>query len=117
MNKRTVGLFYEKEAVQHLECLGYRLITQNYWTDSGEIDLVLIKDQTLYFVEVKYRSSDAFGSPRQAITYKKKINMKKSAMHYLKANHGDYQSFSISFMGITREANRLKFDFIENIFD
>ena len=117
LNKRKVGYLYETAAVKYLEDLGYCFVDKNFWTENGEIDLIFIKDETLYLVEVKYRSSEAFGSPRQAITYKKKSNMKKSALHYLKSNQAAYRSFAISFLGITKEENNLNFDFLENIFE
>lgn len=116
-NKRKMGTYYEGSAIKYLEDLGYRLIEKNYWTEHGEIDLVLVKDAVYYFVEVKYRSSDAYGSPRQAITYKKKTSMKKTALHFLKTNCDVYQAFAISFLGITKDGKVLNYDFLENIFD
>lgn len=115
-SKRAIGDLYETEAIHFLESQGYTLICKNYFTPRGEIDLVLKKTDTLYFVEVKYRSSDAFGSPREAITQKKISHMKQSALHYIKCECSMYTPFAISFMGIKREGERLHFDFLENIF-
>lgn len=112
-NKRAIGRRYENEAVVYLEAGGYRLIDKNVWTEGGEIDLVMEKAGCLFFVEVKYRSSDAFGSPRHSITHKKKANMTKAAMHYLK---NGYRPFSIAFLGILKNGRDLEFDFIENIY-
>lgn len=114
--KRAIGSHYETEAIRYLESLGYILIRKNYFTPRGEIDLIFSKADALFFVEVKYRSSDAFGSPREAITQNKISHMKQAAMHYIKCECLKYTPYVISFMGIKREGDALQFDFIENIF-
>lgn len=115
-SKRAIGSRYETEAIRYLESLGYLLICKNYFTPRGEIDLVFEKTGSLYFVEVKFRSSDAFGTPRDAITQKKLSHMKQAAMHYIKSECPIYTPFAISFIGIKAEGELLHFDFLENIF-
>ena len=114
--KRAIGSHYESEAIHYLESLGYDLVLKNYYTPRGEIDLVLLKDGKLYFVEVKYRTSNKFGSPRDAITQKKLSHMKQTAVYYIKRECSMYIPYAISFMGIKRVGDDLHFDFIENIF-
>lgn len=114
--KRAIGSQYETEAIHHLESLGYVLVLKNYFTPRGEIDLVLSRAGKLYFVEVKYRGSNAFGSPREAITPKKMSHMKQAALYYIKKECAIYTPFAISFMGIKRDGELLHFDFLENIF-
>ena len=114
--KRAIGGQYEIEAIHYLESIGYILILKNYFTPRGEIDLVLSRAGKLYFVEVKYRATNAYGSPREAITHKKISHMKQAALYYIKKECSMYTPFVISFMGIKREGDNLHFDFIENIF-
>lgn len=113
-NKRAIGRFYEEEALNFLQMNGYRFVDKNVWTAGGEIDLVMEKADRLYFVEVKYRSSEAYGNPRLSITRKKKSNMTKAALYYLKSG---YKPYSIAFLGITKKEDTLDFDFIEDIFE
>jgi putative endonuclease len=114
--KRAIGGQYEMEAIHYLESLGFTLILKNYFTPRGEIDLVLSRTDKLYFVEVKYRSTDAFGSPREAITPKKISHMKQAAIFYIKKECSSYTPYAISFVGIKRVGETLQFDFLENIF-
>lgn len=114
--KRAIGGQYETEAIRYLESLGYVFVLKNYFTPRGEIDLVISRADKLYFVEVKYRTSNAYGSPREAITPKKISHMKQAALYYIKKECSMYTPFVISFMGIKREGEHLHFDFIENIF-
>jgi len=115
-NKRAIGTFYEDATVRFLEADGFQLISKNYYTPFGEIDLIMSFNQMIYFIEVKYRSSNAFGSPRESINPRKIKHMKSSAIFYIKENHSGFQPYKLSFMGITRVNETLNYDFIENIF-
>ena len=67
---------------------GYEIIEKNFYTYFGEIDLI-VKDLTsreLVFVEVKTRSSDAYGLPEEAVTKIKKARIAKSIDVYLRKN-------------------------------
>lgn len=62
---------------------GYRLLGRNRRTPFGEVDLFLEKDGIYVLVEVKQRSSGAFGSPLEAITPRKVERLLKSARYLL----------------------------------
>lgn len=56
MNYRiTKGKEGELLVAQHLQKEGYKIVTQNYRKRFGEIDLIAQKDDTIAFVEVKWR--------------------------------------------------------------
>jgi len=67
----SVGRAAEKAAANYLEQLGYKILQQNWRTRWCEIDLVAAKGNTIYFVEVKYRSTSAYGAGLDYITPKK----------------------------------------------
>ena len=60
-----------------------------------EVDIVAldVKHQELVFVEVKTRKNDDFGSPDQAVDYKKLQSLQKVAQIYRQAKHlkNDYR--------------------------
>ncbi|MEI6041938.1 MAG: YraN family protein, partial [Actinomycetes bacterium] len=57
---------------------GYQIIERNWRIKDGEIDLVAITDKNiLVFVEVKTRTSTAFGHPLEAITREKAHRLQK----------------------------------------
>lgn len=117
MNKRRIGFTYEDEALNFLKNQAYNLLCKNYYSPYGEIDLVMIKANTLHFIEVKYRATNHFGSPRDSITPVKLKRLKLSAIHYLKTQSSGWNAFKIGFIGITNIDEDLQFDYIENIFD
>ena len=76
----------EEVAAQHLRNLGYRIMAQNWRTRWCEIDIIAQKKNIVYFVEVKYRLSDIFGSGLDYITPRKLAQMQFAAEFWLAAN-------------------------------
>ncbi len=66
-------------AEKHLEARGYRLIERNWRCRHGEIDLVMRGGDVIAFVEVKTRTSTAFGHPLEAITGTKLARLRRLA--------------------------------------
>lgn len=87
-NKRQRGALYEQRAMAYLEAKGYKVLTSNYFTKYGEIDIIAYKDGGYIFVEVKYRTSGKYGQPYEAVTRTKKERLMKSAMAFIQSNHG-----------------------------
>ena len=71
LHNKTVGAFGEDTACDHLLRHDYEILTRNFRTKYGEIDIVAQKDGTIYCVEVKTRLSNRFGSPLDAINPQK----------------------------------------------
>ena len=81
--KKLLGRVGEQKAAEYLEKKGYKVIEKNYKTHVGEIDLIVKDGETIVFVEVKTRSSENFGSPADAVDYKKREKYYKVATEYL----------------------------------
>ena len=54
-SRYVYGIEAEQIALNHLKFLGYVMLFQRYKTSHGEIDLIVLKDEQLLFVEVKAR--------------------------------------------------------------
>jgi putative endonuclease len=61
---------------------GFEIIARNYRNKRSEIDLIIKKSNWLIFVEVKMRSSDAYGYPEDFVDYKKVKNIIDGAEQY-----------------------------------
>ena len=85
-NKRQTGSFYEDKAAEYLESIGYDILCRNFYGKGGEIDIVAKDNETLVFVEVKYRSSVRSGFPEEAVDYRKQYRIRKTAMLYIARN-------------------------------
>ncbi len=78
-----LGLAGEEEAERFLVARGYRIRARRYRVRTGEIDLVAEEAGTIVFVEVKARSSIAYGRPAEAIGWRKRERLIRAARHYL----------------------------------
>jgi len=68
--------------------LGHEIMDRNWRVREGEIDIVSMStDGTFHFIEVKTRSSLAFGHPFEAINKDKAHRMQRLALAWL-ATHG-----------------------------
>lgn len=65
---------------------GYTILSTNYKTPLGEIDIIGIKDKTLFIIEVKTRSSAAFGMPYEAVNARKLTHMRNACAWFLQKN-------------------------------
>lgn len=81
---KLLGRTGEDRAARFLVSQGYRILERNYRTRSGEIDLIALHLGTVAFIEVKTRSSDAFGAPELAVNQRKQQRMIKAALGYIK---------------------------------
>lgn len=87
MKSKKRGQQGEKLAKKLLINKGYKFLSQNYFTNFGEIDLIFQHHQTIVFVEVKARTSLAQGLPQEAVTPRKLRTITKVAQHYLITHH------------------------------
>ncbi|HEX5797123.1 MAG TPA: YraN family protein [Candidatus Saccharimonadales bacterium] len=86
------GKAAEDEVVEYLKNRGFKVIDQNWKTRWCEIDVIAKKDDCIYFVEVKYRSSASQGSGFDYITAKKLRQMNLAARSWVEINQwgGEY---------------------------
>jgi len=83
---QTRGAQAEARALAHLQRHGLVLAERNYRCKGGEIDLVMLaEDGSLVFVEVRQRSSGAFGGAAASVTPAKQRRILLAASHYLAA--------------------------------
>ncbi len=76
----------EERAAEFLRSQGYQIIARNYRWQGGEVDLIARDGDWLVFVEVKARSSRAYGLPEEAITPRKRERLLRTAQRYLQQN-------------------------------
>ncbi|HEX9019766.1 MAG TPA: YraN family protein [Nitrospirota bacterium] len=81
---KILGKAGEDRAARFLAGRGYKILERNYRTRSGEIDLIALHEGAVVFIEVKTRTSDAFGAPELAVNPRKQQRMIKAALGYLK---------------------------------
>lgn len=82
--RRLFGTSVEKHVAQHLAALGYRILVHQFTTPFGEIDLICQDGNEVVFVEVKARTSSAYGYPEESVHGGKLRKIVRCAHVYLK---------------------------------
>lgn len=77
------GQRYEQQAINFLKAQGMIFIAKNLCCKLGEIDCVMLDDQTLVFVEVRQRSQSFYGDAAASINKQKQHRIKQAANYFL----------------------------------
>jgi len=85
--RRALGTDGEQAVARWYRSRGYAVVDRNWRVREGEIDLVLRRGRTIVFCEVKTRRGDAFGSPFDAVTARKRQRLRTLALRWL-GEHG-----------------------------
>ena len=78
-----LGAWGEEKAVRFLQQQGYSLVTRNFRSRFGEIDIIVENDDFLVFVEVRLRKTTNFGAPEETVDARKQQKLRLTAEHYL----------------------------------
>lgn len=85
--RQALGRFGEDLALKKIKRLGYKPIARNFRCSLGEIDLIARHGEYLVFVEIKTRRGRSLGYAKEAVTLKKKRQISKVALAYMKENN------------------------------
>ena len=85
------GVEGEQTAQKYLSNLDYKILETNWRFQKAEVDIIAKEHNYLVFVEVKCRSSNAFGEPQTFVSEKKQMLFKDAAEGYLELKDLDYE--------------------------
>lgn len=110
----TKGEKAEQIASLYLQAQGLTLITSNYRSRFGEIDLIMREGQTLVFIEVRLRKNKTFGGAEASITPSKQHKTVITAEYYLQQQGAQACRFDAILMD-KEDANSITW--IKNAFE
>ncbi len=82
-NPRQLGQLAETAALDFLRHQGLRLVARNWRCRLGELDLVMQENDTLVFVEVRYRRHQGWGGALSSVTPAKQQKLIRAAQSFL----------------------------------
>jgi len=85
---RKKGTQYEALACEFLLDNGLVLLTKNFSCRLGEIDLIMLDQTCLVFIEVRYRSASRFASAAHSVDARKQAKIARTAAMFLGQNPG-----------------------------
>jgi putative endonuclease len=112
-----LGKWGEDLALQKVKKLGYRCIVRNYRCPLGEVDLIARDGDTLVFVEIKTRKGRSLGYAKEAVNRRKRRQLSKVALAYMKANGCSEARARFDVVVINLEGKAEEIEVIRNAFD
>ncbi|MCD6133147.1 MAG: YraN family protein [Deltaproteobacteria bacterium] len=96
-DNRNWGKEVEKKAVSFLKKNGLKIVTCNFYTRCGEIDIIAKDGEEWVFVEVKGRKNKKFGLPQEAVSRKKQKKIKDVVLLFLQKMHLNIENTPVRF--------------------
>jgi len=100
--RQALGELGERVAARWLERGGWRVLERRYRCGHRDIDLVIGREDTVAFVEVKTRRSTRYGDPVEAVNWRKRKELARSAQAWIDRRRG----------GIARGPTVYRFDVV-----
>lgn len=100
MSNQILGQLGEDIAEKYFQQRGYVILGRNFQCKWGEIDLIVVKNQCIVFVEVKTRTDLRFGRPEEAVKYHKRKALSRAIYIYLQQTQANYFKFQLDLLAI-----------------
>jgi putative endonuclease len=106
------GAEIEQLTCDYLLSKGLQLLQRNFLSRYGEIDLIMQDDDTVVFIEVRYRKNSHYGGAAASVTRAKQQRIIKTALSY---QHYTVEQ-SMRFDVVAVEGTPPKIEWIKNAF-
>lgn len=113
-NKKT-GNIGEVIAIKYLQKNDYQIIETNYTSKWWEIDIIAKKDNIFIFVEVKFRRTETYGTPEEALTKTKKYALNRIINYYCLIKKIPHSNIRFDFISIFQWDSSYKVTHYKNI--
>jgi len=111
----------EAACCKYLRSQGLKTVDKNFHCRHGEIDIIMLDEKMLVFVEVRYRKNNNFGGGLESITAAKQLKLRKSAELYLQ-KHQRYKNARFDVVSMSKNnqtsenQQKYTFEWITNAF-
>ena len=112
-----LGKLGEELAYKKIRRLGYRKIIRNFRCPLGEVDIIAKDGDTLVFLEIKTRKKGSLAYAKEAVDERKKRQLSKVALSYLKSTDLDNVKARFDVVAICLEGDEPEIELIKNAFN
>jgi putative endonuclease len=92
---------------RHYRLRGFRILDANARVGGNELDVVVRRGRALVFAEVKARSGDGYGDPREAVGPEKVRRLERAASGWL-ARHPELAGLDVRFEVVAVRGRRIE---------
>lgn len=114
--RQAFGELGERIAERWLRRRGWRVIQRRFRAGHRDIDLVVEREGTVAFVEVKARRGADFGGPVQAVNWRKRKELQRSAMVWIDRNGREADQYRFDVVGVLVNDTAVRICHVENAF-
>jgi putative endonuclease len=114
--RQAFGELGERIAERWLRRRGWRVVQRRFRSGRRDIDLVVERDGTVAFVEVKARRGAEFGGPVQAVNHRKRKQLERSAMVWIDRHGQEAESYRFDVVGVLLNGAEVRICHVENAF-
>lgn len=114
--RQAFGELGERIAERWLSRQGWRVVQRRFRNGHRDIDLVVERDGTIAFVEVKARKGADFGGPVRAVDHRKRRALEKSAMVWIDRHGREAESYRFDVVGVLLNGASVRVCHVENAF-
>lgn len=104
--RHETGKIGEDLVVKYLEQNGYTIIERNFECRQGEIDIIAKDKDEIVFIEVKTRTNENYGKPKEAVDETKKKHIYKSSEFYVYINHLENEPIRIDVIEVYKKQEK-----------
>jgi putative endonuclease len=84
-SSKSIGNFFELYIIRKLKEEGYAVLEHSWEASPEELGIIIKKEKTIVFVEVKARGSSTIEEPEKSVDREKMYNIYRGAKKYLKS--------------------------------
>jgi putative endonuclease len=110
------GELGERIAERWLRRQGWRVVQRRFRSGHRDIDLVVERDGTVAFVEVKARRGTSFGDPVEAVNWIKQRELARSASVWIDRHGRPAEVYRFDVIGVLVEGERVRIRHVPNAF-
>ncbi|RKZ89130.1 MAG: YraN family protein [Gammaproteobacteria bacterium] len=114
--KQNRGKQAEQLALTYLQQQGLSLVTRNFHSRRGEIDLIMMDKETLVFIEVRYRKSSKYGSALESVNHTKQSRIIHTAKIFLQQHSGNHLECRFDVVAISPNNNTSEVIWVKDAF-
>jgi putative endonuclease len=114
--RQAFGELGERIAERWLRRRGWRVVNRRYRNGRRDIDLVVEREGTIAFVEVKARKGDDFGGPVSAVNWRKQKELTKSAQVWIDRHGQPTEQYRFDVLGVLVDGERVRIRHVPDAF-
>ena len=114
--RQSFGELGERIAERWLRRHGWRVVQRRYRNGHRDIDLVVEREGTVAFVEVKARKGREFGDPVEAVNWSKQRELARSASVWIDRHGLPAEAYRFDVVGVLVEGERVRVLHVPNAF-